>query len=94
MKRILNTITTITKRGFAIESHTFYDKFLKFISFWVSTESQKIDDISFGENELGYKNIGYSLDFFIDDKGNLIVVSPIADSFSINSEGELIFVDE
>jgi len=94
MKRVLNTVSSLKQIGSAMELFTEFNVDLKKIVFFISDKIQILNWVAFRENELGLMMTGYDTNFIIDDNGNLIVKSFIADNFEINSDGELILTEE
>mgnify|MGYP001026884322 CR=1 FL=1 len=93
MKKILNTATEILRNGSSLGIFTYYvgSDLLEF--FFIFIPETK-DGISFVENELGYRKVGYEdVDFFINNNGDLVVESDDVERFEIGNDGNL-YLDE
>ena len=86
MKQVLNTTTRVTRVGTNIDIFTFYTPREEDIIAFISSEFGDIWGVGFKENELGYKKIGYEdVRLFVNNIGELIVVSDDPDRFAIDS---------
>jgi hypothetical protein len=83
-------ITDITIEGENISIYSYYDGFGKTIKAFISSVVKNIGGILFKENELGIINNGYDkTDFYINQRGELVVYSDISEKFTIDESGQL-----
>ena len=89
-KELRPVITDVTIRGNSIDIFTYYIDKLKNIYAFISNEVKTLNQVFFKENELGIVNDGYDeTEFYLNNKGELIVFSDISDDFNISEEGQL-----
>lgn len=89
-KITLNTNTELRRSSGIIGIYTYYVQYDNNLLFFISNAVNSLNNITFIEGELVYTNNNWSNTyFFINENGNLIVVSDEADKFSINDRGEL-----
>ena len=91
---VLNTQTNLLRSGSDIGIYTFYTPYESDIDAFISNTEQNINGIPFLEGELGFTfNNWEGLEFELNEFGELIITGNEIDSFSINSEGYLIYTE-
>jgi len=94
-QKILNTITETQRSGNYLGIYTYYlGRCINTLRSYISNIFQITSGITIKENELFFKQTGLDdVSFYIDDNGNLIIKSNTDKDFSLNSDGELIMVE-
>ena len=85
-KAVLNTNTELNLNGTDFGIYTFYTPYEQNIEVFISESVQNINGVSFIEGEGGYTNNGFeNTVFFMNEFGELIVTSDVADRFSLEA---------
>jgi len=94
-QKILNTITETQRSGNYLGIYTYYlGRCINTLRSYISNIFQITSGITIKENELFFKQTGLDdVSFYIDNNGNLIIKSNTDKDFSLNSDGELIMVE-
>jgi len=85
----LNTKTNIWTIGNVINIFTFYHKCVNYLSFWINGTPESVEGVAFIEGQLGYKIEGSKDQFYINQKGELVVSAVNVDQYEIDQNGDL-----
>ena len=89
-KKIISTITEVSVDSGDLSIFTFFGDNTNYLSFFISESEFKKNGVEFIEGELGYSQKGYKdVSFYINEQGELIVISDDPDRFTINEDGQL-----
>jgi hypothetical protein len=85
-KAVLNTNTELRLSGSNFGIYTFYTPYDKNIEAFISETVKSINGVDFIEGEGGYTNNGFeNTIFFVNEYGELIVTSNVADRFNLDA---------
>lgn len=91
MKVVLKTITEVTKSIGNLAIFTYFVETLSSIRAFISDSVFQLEGENIIENELYFVVNGYEdVSFFIDENGELIILSDDNKTFTVNDNGELI----
>lgn len=96
--KIIDTQTLVTIVGNAISIKAYYETGVSIgntLLAFISEIVQIVDDVDFVEGDLGIvmENWPQSIDYDIDEDGNLIVFAEDASHYSISDDGYLIYTE-
>jgi hypothetical protein len=87
-------VTDVIVEGESLSIYSYYDGLGKIICAFINTFARNIGNIFFKENELVIINHGYDkTDFYINQRGELVVYSDIANGFEIDELGQLMLTE-
>ena len=93
-KVILNTNTELRRTPGTIGVYSYYVQHDKNLSFFISNTEKTINDIPFKQGEMGYINNDWiNTYFFLNERGELVVISNDVTGFEINVNGELEYTE-
>lgn len=89
------TKTDVTIIGSNVDIFTYYTGKLKSIVAFITDAVKNLNGVDYKENELGFVIDGYdNTDFYLNNKGELIAYSDVADDFNIEDSGMLTIYEE
>ena len=90
--KILQTTTEVTLSGSNISIYTYFTDSLRYIKAFIKNVVDWVNGVRFVENEEGFVVAGFDdVDFYLNNRGELIVKSNDDKTFTIDSDGYLIF---
>lgn len=89
-KKIISAVTDVSVDSGDLTIFTYFGDKTNYLSFFFAGVEFKKNGTEFIEGELGYSQKGYKdVSFYINEQGELIVISDDVDRFAIDEDGQL-----
>jgi hypothetical protein len=92
--KLITTKTQVNTTENEVDIYIYYiEKSKKSISFFISNNEKVVEGVSFSQGDLGYTYENTSDIFVKNNYGDLTVTSTDSQNYSIDSNGQLIYIE-
>lgn len=93
--KLIPTKTNVSVTGNSITIHTYYSEPTEtFLQFFIANTDSSIQGVNFTASELGYTYENVNDIFELNKVGELVVSGAYVDRYSIDSNGDLIYIEQ